>query len=96
MTLHRLFRIVGFLEALSYVLLLFVAVPLKHIFQNPLGVRVLGLPHGLLFVAYLCLAYDLSLKENWPRKKLLWALAGSVLPFGPLLFDQKYFRKNKA
>ena len=47
------FRVVSFLEGTSYLLLLFVAVPIKYWMNDPQYVKLLGMPHGLLFVGYL-------------------------------------------
>jgi len=45
-------RVVSALEGLSYLLLVFVAMPLKYGFGWPLGVRVSGMGHGWLFIAF--------------------------------------------
>jgi len=42
------FRVVSFLEGTSYLLLLFVAVPIKYWMDDPQYVKLLGMPHGLL------------------------------------------------
>ena len=47
------FRIIAVLEGWSYVLLLFIAMPLKYMFDMPLFVKYLGWAHGALFVAYM-------------------------------------------
>ena len=48
----RSFQIVCYLEGLSYILLLFIGVPLKYYGNNEILVKLLGMPHGILFVAY--------------------------------------------
>ena len=53
----RLFRIVSRLEGISYILLLFIAVPIKYFLDNEFYVKILGMPHGLLFVAYIVLSF---------------------------------------
>ena len=87
-TIGRL-RLLGILEGTSYLTLLGIAMPLKYMAGKPEMVEVVGMAHGLLFVAYcLMLAYA------WLTKLLpmTWAAAGivaSVLPFGPFVFDRK-------
>tara|TARA_Y100001978_G_C23565799_1_gene371588 strand:- start:178 stop:357 length:180 start_codon:yes stop_codon:yes gene_type:complete len=49
----KLYRIIALLEGLSYILLLFMAVPVKYYLGDPIYVKLLGMPHGILFVAYL-------------------------------------------
>ena len=51
------FRVVSFLEGTSYLLLLFVAVPVKYWMNDPQYVKLLGMPHGLLFVGYILLLF---------------------------------------
>ena len=51
-----IFRIVGFLEGISYILLMGVGMPLKYFSNDPSWIQALGMPHGLLFVAYIILA----------------------------------------
>lgn len=54
-TLHRL-RSVGLLEAISFLLLLGVAMPLKYMFDQPEMVRIVGMAHGVLWILYVGLA----------------------------------------
>jgi integral membrane protein len=87
------FRIIVFLEGVSYLLLLFVAVPIKYNLGDPAYVKLLGMPHGLLFMAYLVLAYLLKDDQKWERKTFLIILAASVIPFGTFYIDKKFLRK---
>jgi integral membrane protein len=87
------FRIIAFLEGLSYILLLFVAVPIKYSLGDPAYVKLLGMPHGLLFVAYIILAYLIKENENWVIKDLGIVLLASILPFGTFYVDWKYLKK---
>ena len=73
------FRVVSFLEGTSYLLLLFVAVPIKYWMNDPQYVKLLGMPHGLLFV-------------GWSAKNFGVILLASILPFGTFYVDKKYLR----
>jgi|TARA_B110000467_G_scaffold148118_1_gene153721 integral membrane protein len=86
------FRITAFLEGLSYILLLFVAVPIKYNMADATYVQMLGMPHGLLFMAYLFLAIYLRPQYNWDNKTFLLVLAASVIPFGTFYVDRKVLR----
>lgn len=86
----KIFRVVSFLEAVSFLVLLFVAMPLKYIYDLPKYVSVVGMAHGILFVAYLIGAYWMYEKLNWSVKTLLIVGLCSVLPFGPFYADKKY------
>lgn len=86
------FRIVSILEGLSYLILLFIAVPIKYIGGDESWVKMFGMPHGLLFVAYIILAYLVKSELNWNTKTFLIVLAASVIPFGTFYIDKKYLR----
>ena len=43
--------------------------PMKYTFDEPIFVRVIGMAHGLLFVAYIIMAIMLKFEENWSWKK---------------------------
>ena len=86
------FRIVAMLEVVSYVMLIFIAVPLKYFSGDSQYVELLGMPHGLLFIAYLLLAYLLKDSENWSLKDLSIIIIASIIPFGTFYIDWKYLR----
>lgn len=89
-----LFRIIAFLEGTSYLLLLFVGVPFKYLNGNDYIVKLLGMPHGLLFVAYIFIAIYLGLNQDWSFRKKLIVLASSVIPFGTFYVEFKYLRSK--
>lgn len=84
------FKVISILEGLSYILLLFVGVPLKYIGENDVLVKSLGMPHGLLFMAYIILALIIRSKMKWDLKTTFIVLIASVLPFGTFYIHKKY------
>lgn len=92
-SLLNIFRLVALLEGISYILLLFIAVPIKYFGNNPQYVKMLGMPHGLLFVAYIILAIVLGSKLKWKSKSLLFVLAASIIPFGTFYIDKVYLKQ---
>ena len=72
------FRIVAWWEGISYLLLLFVAMPLKYGLGIDMAVKVVGMTHGLLFIAYVVL---LGLAA--PRLGVARAILAFVLSFVP-------------
>jgi len=90
--MKTVFRIVSFLEGTSYLLLLFVATPIKYFMEDPQYVKILGMPHGLLFVAYIVLAYLIKDEMKWNGKTFGIVLLASILPFGTFYVDKKYLR----
>ena len=90
--MKKLFRIVSVLEGVSYLLLLFIATPIKYAEGNESYVKMLGMPHGLLFVAYVVLAIMMKYELNWKPKNFMVVLAASIIPFGTFYVDKKYLR----
>ncbi|MBC2845040.1 DUF3817 domain-containing protein [Winogradskyella flava] len=90
------FRIVALLEGLSYILLLFIATPLKYFGNDPQYVKLLGMPHGLLFIAYIVLAVLISKSMKWSTRTLGIVLIASLIPFGTFYIDKKYLKLSNA
>ena len=91
----KVFRIISYLEGISYILLLFIAVPIKYYANDPSLVKLLGMPHGLLFVAYVMLSLVNSKKYNWSFIKTVVVLISSVIPFGTFYVDYKYLKTDE-
>lgn len=89
-----IFRILAFLEGISYILLLFVAVPIKYWQGDEQYVKLLGMPHGLLFIGYIALAILISKERNWNTKETGIVLLGSIIPLGTFFVDAKYLKNS--
>ncbi|WP_020599464.1 DUF3817 domain-containing protein [Spirosoma panaciterrae] len=85
-------RVVSFAEGISYLLLLFIAVPLKRIGGHPEAVQILGPIHGLLFVWYVLVVIQAKTEYGWSVGKTGLALLASILPGGTFYADHKVFR----
>ena len=85
-------RLVGFLEGLSFIILLTIAMPLKYKFGMPQAVQVVGMAHGVLFVLFVALAAHAKYVYNWSYGKMLWLWIASFLPFGTFYADYKLLR----
>jgi len=93
--MKNIFRIVSFLEGASYLLLLFIAVPIRYVEflgKDPQYVKLLGMPHGILFMIYVVLAFMLKAPEKWSGKTFGIVLVASILPFGTFYVDKKYLK----
>jgi len=95
LSLLNSFRIVALLEGVSYILLLFIATPIKYLGDDPTYVKLLGMPHGVLFLAYIVLAIMVSQELKWNIRTLLIVLVASIIPFGTFYIEKKYL-KNKT
>jgi integral membrane protein len=88
--LNRLFFWVSRSEGVSFLMLLGVAMPLKYIWQWPMGVEVIGMAHGLLFIAYEVLAVRLKSIYGWTWSQWLIIAFCALLPFGPFYVEKKF------
>lgn len=88
-------RIIGFLEGLSFILLVGVAVPLKYIGGYQHATWEIGLIHGVLFISYVIAAIPVKFDLNWNLKTTFLVLLASLLPFGTFVAEYKIFRNYK-
>jgi integral membrane protein len=87
--LHR-FRWIARLEGSSFLILLFIAMPLKYLANWPYAVTYIGWAHGVLFVAYGIFLLEVWQNQRWAFKKAVLAAAMSLLPFGTFWFEKKH------
>jgi integral membrane protein len=90
--MKNIFRIVSFLEGVSYLLLMSLGLYYKYALNDPSFVKMFGMPHGILFMLYIVLAIMLKKEMNWNTKILGIVLLASILPFGTFYIDKKYLR----
>ena len=86
----RAFKWISILEGISFLVLLMIAMPLKYIWEAPRMVEVVGMLHGILFVAYILGAFLLFRQLSWNYKTLAVVCVSSILPFGPFYVEKKF------
>lgn len=82
-------RILGLVEGLSFLMLLFVAMPLKYVWGNPILVKYVGMGHGILVIAFIVLLFIVCERKKWSLIMFIAGLAAAILPFGTFIFDRK-------
>ncbi len=88
-------RLIALLEGISLLLLVFVAVPLKYLGDNPLLVDTIGPVHGGLFILYVILALWVAYTDKWKLFHKTWiVMLASFIPFGTFIVDRKYFKAD--
>jgi integral membrane protein len=81
------FRLTALTEAISYLLLLGVAMPLKYVWGQPLAVKIIGSIHGGLFVLF-CLTLAFAMQAGqWSLKRAVGLFFSSLVPFLPFWLD---------
>jgi integral membrane protein len=96
MTALRQLRLIALLEGSSFLVLLFIAMPLKYLAGLPLAVRIVGSVHGLLFLMFMGALYRASRERDWPLRRSLLAFVSSIVPFGTFIFDRSLRREIAA
>jgi integral membrane protein len=85
----RQFVWVARLEGVSFLVLLFVAMPLKYLAGEPAAVRAVGMAHGVLFLAYIAALARARFELGWSWRRLAEAFVASLLPFGTFWFERR-------
>ena len=92
---YSTFRKVAFAEGVSFLILLFIAMPLKYFGDMPKAVTIVGSLHGILFVAFGVLSIDV---KNSFKKQFSWLVKAGLaylLPFGTFYMDREW-KKEEA
>jgi integral membrane protein len=95
-SLFSWFRKIAKAEGVSYLILLFVAMPLKYFAKQPLPVTIVGYIHGALFVALFILAYMVWDKHKKSFKWGLKAFIASIIPFGTFVMDKEWRKEERG
>lgn len=83
------FRMIAHLEGISFLLILFITMPLKYYYDMPGPNKVIGMAHGVLFVVYIFVALQFLVQGKWNFKVTFLALLASIVPFGTFYFTAK-------
>jgi len=89
-------RLIAFLEGLSFILLIGIAVPLKYYFGYQHATQGIGMVHGILFITYVLLLNPVREKHAWSWTQFLMAFVASVVPFGTFVAEYRLFRTVKV
>jgi integral membrane protein len=92
----RVFRMIALTEGISFLTLLFIAMPMKYFMGMPEVVRVVGTIHGVLFLLYVGLLATLHFRQRWTVIFSLYAFVASILPFGTFVLDKQLREKEAA
>ena len=94
------FRKIGIAEGISFLILLLIAMPLKYFAGFPLAVTIVGSLHGILFIAYLVLAWEVKNEPvvvKW-KKNFAWlavCFIASILPLGTFVLDNRLKKEQE-
>lgn len=86
------FRRIAFWEGMSYIALIFLAMPLKYLAGFPQAVKVVGMAHGLLFIAYVAFMLLVAWSYRWSVVRTAISFGASLVPFGTF-WQETYLRQ---
>ena len=89
------FRKIALAEGVSFLVLLLIAMPLKYFAQMPKAVTVVGMLHGILFVLFIILAFEVKGSYQKSFGWFMKSFIASLLPFGTFIMD-KQWKKEEA
>ena len=83
------FRLIAFLEGISFLVLLFIAMPIKYVLGEPLVVKFVGMAHGGLFLLFLYFLFVAAKEYKWTISFIAMAFIASLIPFGTFYLEKK-------
>lgn len=81
-------RTLSLAEAVSYLMLLGIAMPLKYAWGMPMAVTVFGMLHGVLFMLLLWLLVRCHFERGWPALRVVLVVLASLVPLWPFFLDR--------
>ena len=82
------FRLINKIEGYSFLLLLFVAMPLKYLAGFPIATKIAGMLHGVLFIAFIYQLVIATEETPFTKKEAFIFFLASIIPFGSFYTDR--------
>ena len=92
----RRMRAVSLLEGTTLLLLLCVAVPLKHLAGLPVATAIMGPIHGIAFILYVWMLVQTVSMGGWTRVAAARMLLAAFIPFGAFLNERALARRQAS
>ena len=83
------FRLAAYIEGWSFIILLFVAMPLKYLMGFAIATKIVGMTHGGLFIWFIYALYMSANEQKWGIKFSIISFVSSLIPFGTFFLDKK-------
>ncbi|MDH5231162.1 MAG: DUF3817 domain-containing protein [Gammaproteobacteria bacterium] len=85
----NMLRSLALIEAVSLLVLLFIAMPMKYQWGMPQAVSMVGMVHGILFLLFVFFANYVTQRQAWSEKFLMLMVVCSMVPFATFFIDQR-------
>ncbi|RXJ88883.1 hypothetical protein CRV01_09690 [Arcobacter sp. CECT 8983] len=83
------FRVISAIEGISYLILIFIAMPIKYIGGDPIPVKIVGMTHGVLFIIFMISLFEAKIKQEWDTGFVFQLFVLSLIPFGAILIEKR-------
>ncbi|OCL85425.1 DUF3817 domain-containing protein [Arcobacter porcinus] len=90
------FRTISIVEGISYLVLVFFAMPMKYYFDEPMTTKIFGMIHGIFFIIFCIALYGAMKKYKWNFIFSLKLFIYSLIPFLFILIEKEIMRKKKS
>lgn len=87
------FRLINKIEGISFIILLFIAMPMKYSFGYPMATKVVGMLHGLLVFAFIYQIIEAKKEAGFTLKETALYFILSLIPFGSFYTDKLLAKK---
>lgn len=84
----NILRLLGFIEGVSFLILLLIAMPMKYGLGISAAVTIVGWVHGVLFLLYILAVLFATDAMKWNWFGVLVALGSSLIPAGTFVLDR--------
>jgi integral membrane protein len=82
------FKLINKIEGISFLILLFIAMPLKYSFGYPIATKVVGMAHGILVFAFIYQIIEAKKEAGLTLKEIGIYSILSLIPFGSFYTDK--------
>jgi len=87
------FRFINKVEGISFIILLFIAMPLKYQFGYPIATKIAGMAHGLLVFTFIYQIIEAKREAGFTLKETALYVLLSLVPFGSFYTDKLLAKK---
>jgi len=94
MTELKKFRLINKIEGYSFLILLFIAMPLKYLAGFPIATKIVGMIHGILFFAFIYQLIVATEDSPFSKKEAVVFFIASIIPFGSFYTDKVCQKKE--
>jgi integral membrane protein len=90
------FKLVNKIEGISFIILLFIAMPLKYQFGFPIATKIAGMVHGIFVFAFIYQIIEAKKEAGLTMKEIAKYTILSLIPFGSFYTDKILAKKIES